>query len=263
MKKLLILCVVLFASFNLQTLHAEDVPEEHNIIYDFEYTGTPSQLEFASYFSVEPIEYLTIKMDSWSDTSLNTSDLELNVLLYDDNNNFIDAYDIGLNDGFDLLKFYTYDISEDVHQIYFTITDSNNGIDEYNSSSRNSFEDLIASTQEDYYFYERELIQDTPAYEIGYERGFELGLLYYENNYGIFIDEEPNDGYDDESYNKGVQDGLEQGLENDYSQGWIRTLLSSFDVIFSIELLPHLSIGTLIGIIIIPRVVIGVVKWLS
>lgn len=263
MKKLLFLSVLLFASFNLQTLHAEDVPDANNIIYDYTYTGTPSQLEFASYFSIEPVEYLTIKMNAWSDTSLNTSDISLQVLFYDDNNNYIDDVEIPLNDGFELLRFYTFDVVEDIHQIYFTITDTNNGIDEFNSSSRNAFQGLIASTQADYYFYERELIQDTPAYEIGYERGYELGLLYYENNYGVFTDEEPNDGFDDASYNKGFQDGMEEGMENDYSQGWIRSLLSSFDVIFSIELLPHLSIGTLIGIVIIPRIVIGVVKWLS
>jgi len=71
---------------------------------------------------------------------------------------------------------------------------------------------------------------------------------YYDLGYSIGFE----DGYDE-----GYNDGLASSA--DYGQGWIMTLLSGFSMIFGITLLPGVTIGTLIGIPIVFKLVLWII----
>jgi len=110
-------------------------------------------------------------------------------------------------------------------------------------------------------FTEGSATATTDAYLEGLSDGADNIHAYYQDLFDgegcELLTDNNDDGYLDCSYNQGLSDGGVVG------QSWIVVFFSLFDTIFSIELLPGLTIGIILGIVIIPPIVIGVIKWIT
>lgn len=106
----------------------------------------------------------------------------------------------------------------------------------------------------------------TDAFNDGYEKGFNDGKndkeMEIESIFGILTDTDDN-GFDDKSFTAGINYAIDQ---NDFDVDWIQNIkvfFGLFNVIFDIELIPGLSLGILLGIVLIPPLALKVYGWLT
>lgn len=131
----------------------------------------------------------------------------------------------------------------------------------------NSMEDSIYLSTAYYYWGDSSLMTEIEnAYNLGYTDGTTATQQdVYDNGYSSGWTVGYNEGLTDsgqEAYDEGYLVGYADGEATDYGQSWIITFFGLFDVIFAIELLPGLTIGILTGIVLIPPIALGVIKWL-
>lgn len=110
------------------------------------------------------------------------------------------------------------------------------------------------------------------AYNDAYQTGYNDGLVdggdikesVIESQFGILTDSN-DDGLDDKAFNDGYSNGLADGLDESEIDGlgWIRALFNLFDMIFEIELLPNISIGLILGVVLVPPLALKIYGWLT
>jgi len=120
-------------------------------------------------------------------------------------------------------------------------------VDVYSENGQ-TFEPVTAGTV----IFNLEPITDG-SYSAGYTDGYDAGLQ--ENNEQAFNDGFSagyDDGYTDGQvyyYNQGYDAGFQDGLNEDaFGMGWLLAFFGLFGQIFSIQLLPGLTIGMIVGI---------------